>query len=128
MIAIQVAIGIVLAYVIIVNQNVLLRFGKGVAQFFTYAAVLAVGIYLAVIAFQSVETAASPYVAKLLPKLGIAAFVVVFFIVAAISGFGLSRLWYRFRSAKPANLSDGKLLLFSFINMAFGRLDRGMTK
>jgi hypothetical protein len=70
MIALQVAIGIVLAYVIIVNQRVLLRLGKTTAKIVVFCAVGGLVVYSIHATYEAVAPSVSPFVAKLFGLFG----------------------------------------------------------
>lgn len=106
MIAIQVAIGIVLAYVIIVNQRVLLRFGKAAATFIVFAAVAGIAVYLLSAAYEAVAPSISLNVGKILAKLGAIAVAIPMMIIWVVGGLALRTVYYLAKNRSPPEVEN----------------------
>lgn len=123
MIALQVAAGIVLAYIILVNQGVFLKASKitGVALLILGAILLA--IYSAITVWETVSTSISPALAerysRVPSKLAMLPVIIAFVASAAVGGMYLSLVRYKLQGrTPPEEARPHSLLLWSIFNMA----------
>jgi hypothetical protein len=121
MIALQVAAGIVLAYIIIVNQRTLLKAGKLIGTVLFVGSLAAISVYFASLAFEALSASigpkASSVISLALEWLGKMIFAIVMLSCAGIGGHCLSMVRYKLRGIRPPAVArENSVVLWSILN------------
>jgi hypothetical protein len=121
-IALQVAAGIVLAYIILVNRHKLLRWSKVLGLALLVLSLTAIAFYLLSLAGEALSASIGPtlskYFSAFLTWLGMMLYGLFAFGSAALGGLCLSMLWDKLRGAEPSKAErENNLLIWSIANL-----------